>query len=218
MGDDTSTGGKDRCPHCGTDGEDRLDNAGEDWQPDWYYGNDSRPSDMPTPPGAVLAQDGARSSPSGTITTYLSKAVMLRAERKDEIKIGHVVNGFNRIPEKYTVIERQACFHGIVLTLHAEVEGTDHNFQLTCPGPNTQLILWMSLTAPGSPWRNGWVPIAEVTAHISGVKQYRNCEHCDRPIKDIWHERLSVIGACEGVDSPEMDDSINALWNTDTER
>lgn len=201
----------ERCPHCGTDGEDRLNNSHDDEQPDWYNGHDGRPGDMPTPPGAVLAQDGARSSPSGTITTPLSKRVMLRAERHDEIEIGHVVNGFNRVPERYTVVERQACFHGVVLTLHGEIDGTDYNFQLTSPGPNTQLILWMSLTAPESPWRNGWVPIAEVTAHLADVEQYNVCKHCDRPIKDAWHERLSIFGACEGLDSPEMGDSIADL-------
>lgn len=163
-----------------------VDNAEREEFPNWHRGAHGRHPRMPSPPGSNVDRD--------VITDASSKQVMLRAERKDDIEITLVVGGKNRIPKKYTVIQRTHTYYGPKLMLHAEFEGQDLNYQLTCPGPNTQLILWRSFTGVERRWRNGWIPIAEVTARITDTKQYRLCDECGEPIKGIWHERMEVFG------------------------
>jgi hypothetical protein len=154
---------------------------------------DTRPGDMPLPPGAELAG-------GGPVTHTGSKTVMLRAERDDEIEILQVVRGARNVPEESTVLRRTDAYFGPQLLLHADVDGADQNWQLTCPGPNTHLILWKANTAKDGEWRDGWVPLSEVKAKLAAVEQYRMCDVCDRPIRGMWHARLSAVEACEGVE------------------
>lgn len=164
-----------------------LDNAKRADEPDFFLGATGRHPTMPTPPGADVEE-------GDVITEHRSKTVMLRAERHDEIEVSLVVNGQTHVPKEYTVVRRDDTYYGPSLTLHAEVDDEDRNYMLTCPGPNTQLILWQALSGKEGEWRSGWIPIAEVTAQIDGTEQYRICDECGEPLRGIWHERLAAFG------------------------
>lgn len=148
---------------------------------------------MPTPPGAEVID-------TEPITTSSSKRVMLRAERHDEIEISLVVSGTPQIPKKLTVMQRTETYYGPQLTCIPADSDDNTNYMLTCPGPQSQLILWKYITGTENKWRTGVVPISEVQARIDEVKQYNLCEHCGKPLKDLWHERLSALGLCEKID------------------
>lgn len=136
-------------------------------------------------------------------TDARSKQVMLRAEYRDTVEVTAWVSGGrgDGWPDEYTVTERKTTYFGPVLTLHAAVDGEDQQYRLTCPGPDTQLVLWKALL-DNEGFIKSYHPIAEVRAKIVDVEQYFVCDHCGEPIQTAWHERLSAFGECENVDDP----------------
>jgi hypothetical protein len=147
----------------------------------------------PTPPGT----ETVGSEPA---TGYDSKTVMLRAERHDEIEITSVENGMRNVPERFVVVRRDETYYGPSLLLDRASEDHSENYELTCPGRNSQLMLWMAVTGKDDQWRNGWMPVSEVRAKIADIEQYNECDICGDPLKDIWHERLSAVGICDEVE------------------
>jgi hypothetical protein len=177
-----------------TDGGQEVGDVAQEIENDEDVSHTGRPKGAPTPPGSELIGDFRPS------TTALSKRVMLDAERHDEVTITRALRGVTEVPEELTVIQRTDTYFGPKLMLHAEVDGEDQNWLLTCPGPQSQLILWKAVTGKHHQWRSSWIPVSEVRAKISGVEQYRICDHCGEPLRDLWHERLAVFGLCEGGD------------------
>lgn len=141
------------------------------------------------PPGTQLAGEGPA-------TTEENKKVMLRAEKGDEVVINQPLRGVPNLPERLTVIRRVETYHGPEIVTKAELGGETQSYLLTCPGPESQVIVWEAVTGKDNKWRNGWAPIAEVRTELGDVEQYRICKHCGDPIEDQWHARLSVIGRC----------------------
>lgn len=128
------------------------------------------------------------------LTDYDSKTVMLRAERKDEVKITEVVRQLEskgHPPSEFTVLERTNTYFGPELLLEAE----ETNYLLTAPGPNTYLVLWKESTEDRD-FRTGWTQIAEVKAEIAETPQYEFCTQCGNPIRSVQHERLASLGQC----------------------
>lgn len=152
---------------------------------------------------AATRQFGDETAGTEPVADSRSKQVMLRAERHDTVEIvGWESPGpGENWPHEFTVAKRNETYYGPCLVLHAEVDGEDQNYRLTCPGPNTHLLLWASLT-DNEGFRHSWHPIAEVRATIADVEQYNICDHCGEPLRNQWHERLSAIGACGNVDDP----------------
>ena len=132
------------------------------------------------------------------ITDYGSKTVMLRAERKDSLRITEIVDrdpGVNFVPSEFSVAQRTNAYFGPKLVL-------DHAgdlFQLTAPGPDSYLLLWK--LEPRTEKRNQrWRKIAEVKADFAeDTPEYEICAECGEPIQTAEHDRLSLIGRCPGV-------------------
>ena len=166
-----------------------------DEQPPFHLNRDGRPSGTPIPPGAETVD-------TETVTSPKSKRVMLRAERHDEVEISLVVSGMTKVPQRFTVVKRTETYFGPKLLLDP-VDVDSSNWMLTCPGPNTQLILWKYITGTEDKWHAGRVPVSEVRARISDFESYEMCSVCGEPLKSMWHERLSVAGVC---DTEEVND------------
>lgn len=126
-------------------------------------------------------------------TSFDSRKVVLRSERKDTIGITEVVERFRDqdVPESLIVLERIDTYYGPELTLFAE----GRNYMLTAPGPDTQLLLWAA-DVDDSNYREVWVRLAEVEAEICRAPQYELCEQCGSPVRSKEHARLSAIGRC----------------------
>lgn len=119
------------------------------------------------------------------VTDYDSKTVMLRAERGDKIAV-----------EDYgmmTVAKRTQPYFGPRLILYDEE--SDQNWQLTSPGPASQLQIWESVTDEDG-FREGWRKAAEVTAELVETKQYDICA-CGEPVKTQEHARMAYLGIGE---------------------
>lgn len=132
------------------------------------------------------------------ITDYESKTVMLRAERKDSLRIIEIVDrgpSVNSIPSKYSVAQRTNAYFGPKLVL-------DHNgdlYQLTAPGPDSYLLLW-KLESRTEERNQRWRKIAEVRADFAeDTPEYEICAECGEPIQTAEHNRLSLIGRCPGT-------------------
>lgn len=128
-------------------------------------------------------------------TGHLSKLVMIRGERHDEVLITDVLKRFREgpeIPTQATIVQRTVPYYGPKLMLH----DTGRNYLLTAPGPNSQLHLWSSsLTEQGR--RNGWDRLAEVTARLAeDLPSYETCPQCGEPLKTLKHEKQAELGCC----------------------
>lgn len=139
------------------------------------------------------------------VTDHDSKTVMLQAERRDEIEIVAVVDRFDDdvdIPGKVSVIRRTHTFYGPELMLHAERDGTDCNYLLTAPGPDSHLVLWAAETDEHDR-RKGWYVAAEVTAVLSDEGDYSYCPDCGERMETIQHEREAAFGMCPRAESED---------------
>jgi hypothetical protein len=108
---------------------------------------------------------------------------MLRAERGDTIEISG---------DKYEVFQRTDPYFGPKLKLR----GPNGDAMLTCPAPDTQLMLWEAVVDADG-FRMGWERVGETTAELVDTKQYDICEKCGEPLKTVEHRRRAIIGACE---------------------
>lgn len=138
-------------------------------------------------------EPGADLAGTKPVADHESKKVMLRAERRDEIEITQFIHGGSRWPTEYTVVQRTNTYYGPDLLLAGEFNGEDRNFRLSCPGPYSHLILWAYLSDADG-FQHTYQPIAEVKAKIAGTEQYRLCDICGEPVRDIWHERYRAFG------------------------
>lgn len=154
----------------------------------------------------MIEQVAGRGTPSdrerdGTapITDSQSKTVMLRAERGDNIRISETVRRFSeeqQIPRDVSVLSRSGTYYGPQLLLHAEIDGEDLNYQLTAPGPDTDLYLWAAET-DSEGFRTHWFKLAEVKAVFRDDQpDYDVCSECGEPIKTLEHERYAAFGEC----------------------
>lgn len=159
---------------------------------------------MTTEPSTLREQNAAtecRLIMNGTEpeTDYDSQTVMLAAERHDEIMITDVVTSFTDeavIPNRISVITQSQTYYGPSLLVHAELDGEDHNYLLTAPGPSSQLHLWAG-DGPIEGKRRRWVAVAEVKAALATEQPpYRKCPQCGELIRTIEHERESVLSNC----------------------
>lgn len=133
-------------------------------------------------------------------TEYESKMVMLRAERHDRIQVLDVVTRLQhgvKIPSKLRVVKRSTPYFGPKLIL-----SDDHQqFQLTAPGPDSQLLLWRAHDV-GSGERYGWEKIAEVTVQFADDQpQYDLCPECGQPMQTIEHQRKAAVNRCPGPEA-----------------
>lgn len=138
------------------------------------------------------------------VTDYDSKTVMLQAGRKDKINIVETVGRFDEdvtIPETVSVVKRTHTYYGPELLVHAELDGTDHNYLLTAPGPDAHLVLWAAETNDRN-FREGWYVAAEVQAVLAAEQPpYERCPECGEPMRTIEHEREAAVGACTRAES-----------------
>jgi len=129
------------------------------------------------------------------VADYESKTVMLRAERKDKIRLTKICNSFieqSDIPSEFSVAQRTNTYFGPQLLLDA----ANHLYQLTAPGPDTYLLLW-KLEPPSDGDNQRWIQIAEVKADFDGDQPaYNVCPDCGEPIQTAEHDRLALIGRC----------------------
>jgi hypothetical protein len=130
---------------------------------------------------------------------------MLDGERHDEIEIQQRVRGASEIPERLEITRRVVTYYGPELACTPVDDDASGTYRLTCPGPNSQLILWKTITGAEEYWKEGYAPIAEVKATLGDLEQYNICDHCGRPLRGLWHERLSAVGACEDVDDDALE-------------
>ena len=154
-------------------------------------------SDDPT---TYKIEPGAELAGTETVADHQSKKVMLRAERRDEVKVTRFVRGGSKWPTEYTVVQRTSTYFGPVLLLHTEFNGRDRNFRLTCPGPHSHLILWAYLSNLDG-YQHTCQPIAEVEAMIAGTERYRLCDICGQPVRGLWHERYQAFGIDHDADA-----------------
>lgn len=147
-----------------------------------------------------VLQLGRRMDGTKPVTGFDSKTVMLRAERKDPIKITQVVDSAvpsQMIPSACVVTRRTDTYFGPKLLLDAD----GRTFLLTAPGPDMHLILW-ELQSTGENGHQRWAQLAEVMADFDGEPPaYNICIDCGEPIQTAEHERLSLIGRCPGTAS-----------------
>lgn len=143
-------------------------------------------------PTSILPSESILTDP-GPTTDHDSRKTMLRAERRDIIKIIEIERRFDGtdIPDQYTVVQRSETYFGPELLLAAN----DRNFLLTAPGPDTHLLLWTDRVTDQE-YRTNWARSAEVRVTIDETPQYEVCNQCGYPIRSEEHERLSVIGRC----------------------
>lgn len=129
----------------------------------------------------------------GPTTDYDSRKVMLRAERRDKIKLVGLEERYidGQVPKSFNVVERTDTYFGPELFLEAD----GRNYLLTAPGPDTQLLLWSEIVNERD-YRESWSRLAEVRAKIDDMPQYDVCDQCGYPIRSKEHERLSAIGRC----------------------
>lgn len=145
-----------------------------------------------------------RSTMNGTepVTDYDSQTVMLAAERHDNIHITDIVTSFTdevAMPDRVSVIAQSQTYYGPSLLVHADLNGEDHNYLLTAPGPSSQLYLWAG-DGPIEGKRRRWVAVAEIKAALATEQPpYRKCPQCGELIRTIEHERESVLDNCSRV-------------------
>lgn len=139
-------------------------------------------------------QDTSDSPAVGPVTTYESRSVMLRAERRDEIVITEIISEHvgGELPNTYTVVQRTETYYGPELLLYSD----ESNYLLIAPGPDCQLMLLVDTSNDDE--RRSWERVAEVTAEIKDIEQYEICDQCGNPIRSLQHERLSSFGQCPG--------------------
>lgn len=125
--------------------------------------------------------------------------VMLASERRDVIEISGVERRFEEdidIPDALSVVERRAKYYGPELLVHAKLNGVDHNYLLTAPGPDSYLILWAAETDEEN-FRENWRVLAEVRATLAvDQPSYEICPDCGKPMKSIEHEQKAALGMC----------------------
>lgn len=135
------------------------------------------------------------------ITDRDSKMVMLRAERRDRIKVTKVVSKFDsgaRILDEFEVQQRVPTYYGTELLLEPMAEGNRDKYLLTAPGPDTFLYLWASETDSDG-FREGWSVVSELQAEFTNeIPQYAICDNCSQPIKSLEHEKLAAMDDCPG--------------------
>lgn len=143
-------------------------------------------------PSSILPTESILADP-GPKTDHDSRKTMLRAERRDVIKIIGVERRFDAtdIPDRYTVVQRSETYFGPELLLAAN----DRNFLLTAPGPDTHLLLWTERVTDRE-YRTNWARSAEVRVAVDETSQYQVCNQCGYPIRSEEHERLSLLGRC----------------------
>jgi len=141
---------------------------------------------------SILPTESVLTEP-GPTTDHGSRKTMLRAERRDVIKLSEVERRFDskEIPTRYTVVQRTETYFGPELLLAAN----DRNFLLTAPGPDTHLLLW-SEHVNAREYRTNWSRTAEVRVSIHEPSQYEICNQCGHPIRSDEHERLSMLDRC----------------------
>lgn len=126
---------------------------------------------------------------------YLSKLVMIRGERHDEILITKIVRRLsdsNEVPDRATIVRRSEPYYGPKLTLKAH----DQAFLLTAPGPQSQLLLWASKLSNDGQIMD-WDQLAEVTARLTDdLPPYSFCPQCGEPLKTLKHEIRAELGCC----------------------
>lgn len=131
------------------------------------------------------------------VTEYASKKVMVGSERGDCILISEAVETAPEIevPLRLEVIRTIETYYGPELLL---VGHSGQNFKLTAPGPDTHLLLWTAETNEDG-FCEGWNPVAEVVAEFGqSMTTYDFCDSCGEPIRSIEHERVALIGECNG--------------------
>lgn len=160
----------------------------------WNGGSMQHPSADATGASDLI---GREAEPGPPATEYQSKKVMLRAERDDVIRFLEVRNRFRQdaqIPSEATVRKRSTPYFGPKLIL---ADG-EHHYQLTAPGPDTQLLLW-SANMVSERERHGWNKLAEVTAEFADeTPQYDLCPECGNPLQTVEHQRKAAVGRCPG--------------------
>lgn len=141
---------------------------------------------------SILPTDSNRTD-TGPATDYASRKVMLRAERRDTVKIDAIEQRFTQegVPTELDVVERTATYFGPEILL----QSNDSNFLLTAPGPDCHLLLWSEIVNERG-YRQEWCRLAEVRAAIADTPQYETCDQCGYPIRTEEHERLAAIGRC----------------------
>lgn len=115
----------------------------------------------------------------------------MRAEHGDFIEITHVDENMEGedIPSIFKVIQRDVTYFGPKLRVGS---GSEKNqYILTAPGPESQAKLWQTC-------KKGWKEMGEVSLDFKGEPpKYDVCLHCNEPISNTEHRRLSLIGACD---------------------
>lgn len=136
---------------------------------------------------------------SAPTTENISKSLMIKATRGDEISITDVVEHIEpqfEIPEQLEMVRRTDTYYGPKL----EAKSDDASYLITAPGPNVQLLLWKAVTDDEG-YLIKWDQIGEIKADFTDeIPQYDICQKCGEPIKNVEHERLAAFDSCSGLD------------------
>ena len=122
-------------------------------------------------------------------TSIETKRVFLRANMDDPIEITTVRESYTdrSLPTSLTVINRQETYFGPKFT----VEGSQEQWLLTSPGPNTEAILWQRIDME-------WTKAAEVSIEIGDdLPQVKVCLHCGESITTPEDRQASFLGTCD---------------------
>lgn len=127
-------------------------------------------------------------------TDHTNKQVMFKAERDDVVEITEVHQTVvdRPIPDELKITRRDVTYYGVSL------EGVSDDvdmYQITCPGPDFELLLWYGDTNDEG-YVEEFVKAAEVSAEIGRVTQYDMCPECGEPMKTLRHEREGRTGVC----------------------
>ena len=128
-------------------------------------------------------------SQSWSKTEHTTKRALMRAERKDDLRLTKVdsIGEDCDVPSIGTVVQRVITYYGPKL----RIEAGDEQFLLTAPGPDSEALLWRKEDSD-------WKKTAEVQLEFSGsLPQYDICPGCGEPLSTIAHERRAAIGTCK---------------------
>lgn len=129
------------------------------------------------------------------VTDQTSKAVMLRAERHDRVKIEQthrVLQDEPSIPNEIVVVQRSNTFYGPKL----QASASDEPWMLTSPGPDAHVLLWKGSSSSDG-FQSGWEKVAEVSVElVDSQRQYDLCPYCGDPLRTLEHERQAATGDC----------------------